>query len=350
MNAVAKFSAALCAVLLVVPAVVPAALAVEITVTPASGAMRDVSLDQYRDHLQQLKSLVTSCASPAATCTANSLDNDDRVSGTPTFTAHYQWLRTSLHNAATAKPDDRAAILEDAATRLDTQIAESAAPSADPATDRAFPAERQAADKVLSRPEFVSVTETSWLDRLIAHFFRWLDSLFAGAAKIGHRSPWLAPLIEWGLVGIAGSLMIVWVKRVAARQRLAVATGSSTTQLAREAVTNWLALAQHSAAQNDWRQAIHCLYWASIAALERRRLWAPDKSRTPREYVRLIHAGAARDLLDRQTRGFERIWYGLRPASASDYNAAHQLFDQIERTDRSLEDQTRASEIPARSR
>lgn len=299
-------------------------------------ALHDVSLDQYRAHLLQLKALVATCDASPNGCDAATLANDDRVAdkglgsgaNVETFTARYQWLRTTLKNAAKAKLDERREQLSAAADRIDEQIREANAVT-DPQT---FVGLRHAADAILNRPEFNSVEEHSFLKRMAARFFLWLDSLFNGVARFGRRSPWITPLIEWGLVALAAVVLIVWAMRAARNQRLAVAQRNTPTQLSREAALNWLALAQQSAHEQDWRQAVHCLYWASIAVLERRRLWAPDKSRTPREYLCLVHAGEARDLLGQQTRRFERIWYGLRPASEADYAHAQQTFDQIDQT------------------
>ena len=50
----------------------------------------------------------------------------------------------------------------------------------------------------------------------------------------------------------------------------------------------WLKDAQAMAAKGQWREAIHFIYWASIARLESRRLWPADRARTPREYLALL--------------------------------------------------------------
>jgi hypothetical protein len=119
--------------------------------------------------------------------------------------------------------------------------------------------------------------------------------------------------------------------RVLRRQRLAVRV-EVDRQLEQweEASRNWRALAEERAAQGEWREAVHCLYWASIAALEGRKMWSPNRSRTPREYVRLLEAGSARwKLLRQQTQGFERVWYGLRDAARQDYERALALHEEL---------------------
>jgi hypothetical protein len=88
--------------------------------------------------------------------------------------------------------------------------------------------------------------------------------------------------------------------------------------------------AEEHAAGGRFRDAVHCLYWASIVTLEGRRLWQPDRARTPREYLRLLDpASATAPLLRRQTFSFETIWYGLRPAARPDYDSALELHRQL---------------------
>jgi hypothetical protein len=84
----------------------------------------------------------------------------------------------------------------------------------------------------------------------------------------------------------------------------------------------------HAAAANGlWREAIHSVYWASIARLESNvasgRLWPIDRARTPREYLGLLGSNDPRKpTLTALTRSFERTWYGGRDAAAEDFNTA----------------------------
>jgi hypothetical protein len=69
--------------------------------------------------------------------------------------------------------------------------------------------------------------------------------------------------------------------------------------------------AQVALASGEFRDAVHLSYWAAISSLERSGAWAPDKARTPREYLRLIAPSSpARPLLDEISRVFEVVWYG----------------------------------------
>jgi hypothetical protein len=115
------------------------------------------------------------------------------------------------------------------------------------------------------------------------------------------------------------------------RQRLAVRIESSTSaEVWQKESDNWAELARAEAAKQDWRAAVHCLYWATIVMMEGRKLWRQNRARTPREYLLLLEPGSrAQEALRRLTRLFERIWYGLRPAMESDYANALVLFEEL---------------------
>ena len=97
-----------------------------------------------------------------------------------------------------------------------------------------------------------------------------------------------------------------------------------------EEVEAWAARAEAEAGKGDWREAVHCLYWSAIVIGEGRGLWRQNRTRTPREYVKLLEPGTARQASLRTLTGvFERIWYGLRPASEGDYRQARVLVEEL---------------------
>jgi hypothetical protein len=72
------------------------------------------------------------------------------------------------------------------------------------------------------------------------------------------------------------------------------------------------------------------LYWAAIVLLEARRAWRHNPTRTPREYVRLLKPGSARQrALRGLTQVFERVWYGLREADAAEYARAREMYEAL---------------------
>ncbi|MGB0125448.1 MAG: DUF4129 domain-containing protein [Silvibacterium sp.] len=302
-------------------------------------ALEHTSLDEYRVHLEKLRVLVQNCEAQALACNASAVGKDEQVNlhglgvgaNADSFEANYDWLRDALKSAKNAGDKNRGNELQSARVRLDEAIREVSGGSS---TQADFGVARQHADAILGHPEFATVQEDSIWELMLARFALWLDSLFNNVAKFGKRSPWIGPVMEWGLIGIALVGLTLWAMRALQRQRLAVRVEAARQlEPLEEAARNWRALAEEQAAHGDWREAVHCLYWASIAVLEGRRLWSPNRSRTPREYVRLLETGSTRwTLLRQQTQGFERIWYGLNEAAQRDYQRALELHEGLRAT------------------
>jgi hypothetical protein len=309
-------------------------LLVAVAAVPAL-ALKQSNMAEYTAHLESLRALVARCQASAAACDVAQVGDDDKVTlqslgsgaNVNEFEAHYDWLRETLKSAGNAKATGRERDLGAAVSRIDDALRETGAKPG----DAGFTEARHRADSILSHQEFVTVNEQSVWDKLIARFFLWLDSLFTNVARFGQRSPWIGPLFEWGLIALALAGLALWAMRALQRQRLAVRV-EATRQIEswEEASRNWRSLAEEQAQQQEWREAVHCIYWASIVMLEGRRFWSPNRSRTPREYVALLEAGSPRsNLLRQQTRGFERIWYGLNPAAETDYRQALQLHEEL---------------------
>jgi hypothetical protein len=319
--------------LLLISALVPALL----LLAPLDAwALDKSSLDQYKAHLEKLSALVSSCEATASACNANAVGNDEQVqmpglgvgANVNSFEAHYDWLRDALTAAQKTDDKTRSGGMQAAKARLDEALREA---SGENAAEINVAAARQKADAILGHPEFATVHEDSLWEQIWARIAYWLDRLFNGVARFGTHSPWIGPVMEWGLIGLALVGLIVWAMRALQRQRLAVRIESARQiEPWEEAARNWRALAEEQAARGDWREAVHCLYWASIAVLEGRRLWTPSRSRTPREYVRLLEAGSSRwNLLRQQTQGFEHVWYGLHDAARQDYERAVELHEEL---------------------
>jgi hypothetical protein len=211
-----------------------------------------------------------------------------------------------------------------------SQPASSALPTA--ASQVPFDQARAAADRILAHPEFRTVAQESALQREINRIAQWINDLFTSVASLGQREPWLAPLIEWSFFSLAAAALLIWGFRTMQRQRLTVLLETAGIDaIWRKESDDWAALARAQAAALDWREAIHSLYWATIVMLEGRKLWRPNRARTPREYLRLLEPGSPRQTsLGGLTRIFERIWYGQRPASENDYARVRALFEELD--------------------
>jgi Domain of unknown function (DUF4129) len=200
-----------------------------------------------------------------------------------------------------------------------------------PANNAQFDQARATTNRILAQPEFKTVTDPSEVQREFARIAQWIDDLFNRVATAGRHNPWLLPLLEWGFFALAVAALLAWGFRVLQRQRLAIAVGPAALAVAHiQESEDWADLARSQAAEQAWRDAVHSLYWATIVMLEGRKFWRPNRARTPREYLRLLEDGSPRQQsLRGLTRIFERIWYGQRPASESDYTRVLALFDEL---------------------
>ena len=315
-----RLRCAVCA-LVVILAAFP--LLAQISPVPQPG-----TLAGYAAHLRNLRALAVACAQKANACDASRIGPADRVDGgAVSFTASYDWLAAALSTAKTSSAADRAQLMQRVEARVDADLADAQSPPG-PAD---FSQARARADAILSTREFDTTSAPSLRERILAWIFAWIDRLFSHVAAFGARSPWIAPLLEWLLGTVACALLLVWVFRNLRRQRRRLALEAARQiEQTEERVSNWLRDAEANAARGAFRDAVHCLYWASIATLEGRRLWQSDRARTPREYLRLLDpASPVSPILRRQTRSFETIWYGLRSAGPSDYDVALDLHRQL---------------------
>jgi Domain of unknown function (DUF4129) len=290
--------------------------------------LRRVTVDQYRARLDSLKGLAHSCETNAAECDANKVGDDERVDGAD-FQTRWSWLRETLASARKSTQSDRERLMQQVTARLDEDAA--LAGGGPPQTGEDFRRARKEADAVLSGPEFQTVTQSSFLDRMIERFWRWMDEAFNGVSRFGKRSPWVIPVVEWGSITLAAAGLLTWVFRTMQRQRLVVGfERSSIATVWQKESDDWAEMARVEAERQDWRAAVHCLYWATIVMMEGRRLWRQNQARTPREYLLLLEPGSRmQQALRGMTQLFERIWYGLKPAAESDYASARMLFEEL---------------------
>ena len=277
--------------------------------------------------------MAQACAGRAEACTGTPVPDREQVTGSPAgdFQANWRWLNDAIAAAKTASAADRAKAMEAVRAHL-TELATEAGPGErEPAAD--FGKARAAANAALARPEFRSVDEPSWLERQTAKIQDWILKLFAGMDGLGKRAPWLAPLIEWSCFALAAAGLLWFVRQSLARQALRISLADSAALglgRNRDSV-DWSTLAEQRAAAGDWREAVHCLYWAAIALMEGRRAWKPNPTRTPREYLGLLQPGSeGQRALRALTRSFETIWYGRAEVDEAAYRNALESFRSLE--------------------
>jgi len=291
-------------------------------------AVRSISQVEFQVELQRLHAVVA-----ASACDAAQAHEDVRVAADApgAFEMHWGWLRTALQVSRTAKPEDRARFMPEAQAQLAAMVQETGTGPAQ--SDGDFAKARSTADDVLRAPEFAHDASPTWWDRMVARVQNFIARMLNGVGSLGDAAPWLLKAVEWLLFLSAAVGLLVYLLRTLARQRLRLTLGEAAAVSSawdREA-TGWAQLAEVHAAASEWREAVHCLYWAAIVLLESRRAWRHNPTRTPREYVRLLKPGSARQQgLRGLTQIFERIWYGQHEATAEDYQLAQGFFGQLE--------------------
>jgi hypothetical protein len=334
------------AVAAALPAVVPA------QAPGGNGSWSDVTVADYRTHLEQLDQLVANChkqRNPEA-CNQTQVGRDDRVrlsSGGPPLQreVRYNWLRDLLdragqkEEAATANSlplevtKEKPARIDDLLTQAQQRLSEDWKQAGSVIeTSPRYARERNSLNAILAQKEYRGVSETSARERFVEWLENRLADLLALLERFGSRSPWITFALR-ALLLVALCVGLVWaLVRIERRSRIRLVPepiSVSGAPSAREWQL-WLADAHTMASQDLWREAIHFLYWAAIARLESRRLWPADRARTPREYLELLPAADPRKLnLATLTRSFERTWYGGRDAGPSDFKAALKLAAEL---------------------
>ena len=233
---------------------------------------------------------------------------------------HYEvpteWLREELE--AIEKNPKSAASCETIQRRIHAMRAEALDIAAMPAYSAAEA--RQKLDAILKRSEFRRVHAPTWADelreRIILWIWRLLDRLFGGAGV----PPATSRILVWILISAASIVLVVrMVRRLMARQ------GTVTLSLERsqQATKSWQQRVREAfaaAERGDFRQAIRLSYWAGVCRLEELGLWKTDRTRTHREYLRLLPSShPQRDTFSDITLRFERVWYAGEQSSAEDF-------------------------------
>jgi len=297
----------------------------------AESPARQVSLQEYIAALDRCSAaLGTSANDPAALRKVRmSLPSQWSLNtGGQRYTIDTDWLADGLARVENASHGDRNAV-----RRLQAQITahRDAAESFDKAaSSQRLEDSRARLNHILDAREFASIHGPTKLDSLRARFYDWIERQLGKIFdKLGQRKA-LGNIVAWTVIVLTAVLLILWAVRATARVgaragmdlRGASATGQDSTF--------WLRGARDAAARGDYRAAIHAAYWAAIARLEEMKALPEDRSRTPRESLRLIRRESAEYApLSQLTRRFELVWYGYRSADSADWSDAMQQLETL---------------------
>jgi hypothetical protein len=184
-------------------------------------------------------------------------------------------------------------------------------------------------DKILGAREFAAAQGPSQWDMWKARMARWINGQIYKTLRRLHLGAKAGNALAWIIVGIAFLALCYWVwKTLSAPNRkreapVAVAKQSDDPR-------QWSREALAAADRGDYREAVHCAYWAAVVHLETLGVLKRDRARTPRESLRLLDPHPVQQNLLREfTRRFELIWYGYRPASADDWSEARSHLEKM---------------------
>ncbi len=187
---------------------------------------------------------------------------------------------------------------------------------------------RPALNTILSRPEFAAVRPPNWWDLQRRRIALWVARVLDGLLRMMARHPYTGHFLFWLGIVAAVAWLAYWIMRrwlsVAQSEELAIGAAPRPVRTWQE----WVRASRAAAGRGDYREGIHSAYWAGISRLEEAGAWPPDRTRTPREYLRLVAKseaplapthGPRRTALAALTSRLERVWYGYRAATEADY-------------------------------
>jgi hypothetical protein len=195
-----------------------------------------------------------------------------------------------------------------------------------------LPAAHAQLNKILAGRGFAGVRPPTYLELLRERASAWLQRMLLKLFSSLSRHPIGAKALFW-VVLIAGILFIaLWIFRyIAGRDSMHFFQPSTATATART-WQEWIGAAREAAARGDFREAVHSAYWAGISRLQESGTLPHDRTKTPREYLRLIDTRPRGTELDGQsaedfkkplaalTSRLERIWYANRMARLEDFD------------------------------
>ena len=193
-----------------------------------------------------------------------------------------------------------------------------------------FPKDARAnLEKILQRREFAGSQGPSQIEILRARITRWIAEKIYRLLSRLHLGAAAGNAIAWGVVGLAFLVFCYWVwQSLSGVTRVPLAP--SVDPLDSIDSRMWAKDALAAAERGDYREAVHCAYWAAVVHLESLGVLKRDRARTPRESLRLLDPHPNEQKLLREfTRHFELIWYGYRPASAEDWSDARTHLEKM---------------------
>jgi hypothetical protein len=236
---------------------------------------------------------------------------------------------------AEKQPENREMEIVQARNYLDALAAETA--SASGLVLSSSDAARGKLNAILARSEYAQAQrQISEWDRLRARlseiFLRALQRLLG---RVGGQKSF-GYILLWIGVCAAAVLIAYWIFRNWFRAAKNAEMALQTTVVPVRSWQEWVYAAREAAGSGDYRGAIHCAYWAGVTRLQELGALAPDRAKTPREYLGALSRSkilqpetyaVRKQALSALTSRLEHIWYGYRVATETDF---HESLTELE--------------------
>ena len=226
-----------------------------------------------------------------------------------------------LRNQLTALSSDKAQVW---VNRLARELEQSAASTSE--TSREARAEL---GRILARPEFAAVRPPSGWELFRQRIAAWLGRMFLKLFSGFGRHPIGGRILFWLIIAAGVGAIALWMFRfLASRDRVDNLPPSRFVHASRT-WQEWIRAAREAANRSDYREAVHSAYWAGIVRLEDAGVVPKDRTKTPREYLRLVtdplpgelaSQPSHREPLATLTLRLERVWYANRGAGPDDFS------------------------------
>ena len=173
---------------------------------------------------------------------------------------------------------------------------------------------REAADRILARPEFHE-DGRSLLERARDAVTGWVEDRLGDLVGGGGGQ-----LVGWVVVVVLTLAAVVFAVRLTRGVRRDPGLAPVRPASARRTAATWRAEAERFEADGRWRAALRCRYRALVADLAERGLVEEVPGRTAGEYRRQVEAALpeAAPAFAGATTLFEGVWYGGRPTGAAE--------------------------------
>jgi hypothetical protein len=313
-----------------------------------SAPAEKINIADYPARLRDLRAIVDACARTMSTaaCDWQLVGPDAAVQSAGGIRkVQFVWLRSALQNVSLANsipasPRDRGGRqealtaasrkLRDAGLRLDQELARGhdyLIGARDVAPERA------ALEKILAGGGYARQAPPTLFERLRDAFLQWLSRRF-NAMSDSEGSQLIVNLLLISLIVVVCGAMLGWFARKVQSRHLMLTPPHIPDPSAPSSLDwqKWLDQGKNFARTQQWREAVHQVYWSAISLLESRGFWPADRARTPREYLTLL-AARPETLADLRTltRSFEHTWYGNQAAGQPEFDSACALLERLAR-------------------